>query len=192
MIEERYVTRAHGNGGRFAREPISDLFARHLADPQLDTSADAAHVPMPAGDVLITTLLDLPGLRFMQAGPGHANGGSGFYEVETQKCRDTEILCNFWPPSLDTRKKSVNNYPVYFWHRMHWGVGGRGYVVFAGIRSHWAGAVCHELRYPTVTRTSNRRWNRRYRQANSMRDARCSPPQGQSLSGLLSLATSSR
>jgi len=47
---------AHGNGGRFMRELIDGLFRRHLANPLLDTSVDAAALP-PAGrpGTLMTT-----------------------------------------------------------------------------------------------------------------------------------------
>ena len=55
MIEDRFVTLAYGNGGRFMRALIEDIFARHLSNPLLDIKADAAYLPMPAGEVLITT-----------------------------------------------------------------------------------------------------------------------------------------
>jgi hydrogenase expression/formation protein HypE len=55
MIEDRFVTLAHGNGGRYMRELIEEIFARHLANPLLDTSVDAAYLPMASGEVLITT-----------------------------------------------------------------------------------------------------------------------------------------
>jgi hydrogenase expression/formation protein HypE len=55
MIDDKYVTLAYGNGGRFMRALIDDIFARHLANPQLDVTVDAAHVPMRPGEVLITT-----------------------------------------------------------------------------------------------------------------------------------------
>lgn len=55
MITDRYVSLAHGNGGRFMRELIEEIFARHLANPQLDINVDAAHLPLPAGEVLLTT-----------------------------------------------------------------------------------------------------------------------------------------
>jgi hydrogenase expression/formation protein HypE len=42
MIDERYVSLAHGNGGRFMRALIEDIFAIHLANPDLDTGVDAA------------------------------------------------------------------------------------------------------------------------------------------------------
>jgi hydrogenase expression/formation protein HypE len=55
MIDDKFVTLAYGNGGRFMRTLIDDIFARHLANPQLDVKADAALLPMPPGEVLITT-----------------------------------------------------------------------------------------------------------------------------------------
>ena len=55
MIEGRHVSLAHGNGGRFMRELIEEVFVRHLANPALDTLSDAAHVSLPAGEVLVTT-----------------------------------------------------------------------------------------------------------------------------------------
>ncbi|MCU0892831.1 MAG: hydrogenase expression/formation protein HypE [Rhodospirillales bacterium] len=48
---------AHGNGGRFMRELIDGLFRRHLANPLLDTTVDAAALP-PAerfGTLMTTT-----------------------------------------------------------------------------------------------------------------------------------------
>jgi hydrogenase expression/formation protein HypE len=47
---DTHVSLAHGNGGRFMRELITNLFARHLANPYLDTSSDAAVLPWDAGD----------------------------------------------------------------------------------------------------------------------------------------------
>ena len=55
MIEDKFVTLAYGNGGRFTRALIDDIFARHLSNPQLDVTVDAAYLPMPPGEVLITT-----------------------------------------------------------------------------------------------------------------------------------------
>lgn len=55
MSHDRHITLAHGNGGRFMRELIDDVFARHLGNPQLDTGADAASLSLPPGEVLITT-----------------------------------------------------------------------------------------------------------------------------------------
>lgn len=55
MIDDQHVTLAHGNGGRFMRELIEEVFVRHLANPELDIRCDAAYLPLPEGDVLVTT-----------------------------------------------------------------------------------------------------------------------------------------
>ncbi len=55
MSDDSYVTLAHGNGGRFMRALIEDIFARHLANAALDTSADAVALPLPAGEIMVTT-----------------------------------------------------------------------------------------------------------------------------------------
>jgi len=47
---DTHVSLAHGNGGRFMRELINDLFARHLANPYLDTDTDAAVLPWDSGE----------------------------------------------------------------------------------------------------------------------------------------------
>ena len=47
---DTHVSLAHGNGGRFMRELINELFARHLANPLLDTGTDAAVLPWDEGD----------------------------------------------------------------------------------------------------------------------------------------------
>lgn len=54
-MQEQNITLAHGNGGRFMRELIRDLFARHLASPDLDTDTDAASIDLPPGQPLFTT-----------------------------------------------------------------------------------------------------------------------------------------
>lgn len=50
---------AHGNGGRFMRELIDEVFARHLGAPDqqitLDTRVDAARIPLGEGVPYITT-----------------------------------------------------------------------------------------------------------------------------------------
>ncbi len=54
---DTHVSLAHGNGGRFMRELINELFARHLANPYLDTGTDAAVLPWDArdGQLVFTT-----------------------------------------------------------------------------------------------------------------------------------------
>lgn len=39
--EYTHITLAHGNGGRLMRTLIDEIFARHLANPELDVNADA-------------------------------------------------------------------------------------------------------------------------------------------------------
>ncbi len=55
LPDDRFITLAHGNGGRLMRALIEDVFARHLANPALDIHADAASLHLPPGDVLVTT-----------------------------------------------------------------------------------------------------------------------------------------
>jgi hydrogenase expression/formation protein HypE len=49
------ITLAHGNGGRFMRELIEEVFARHLGQTNLDTQADAVPLALDSGEVMITT-----------------------------------------------------------------------------------------------------------------------------------------
>ena len=49
-MQDTHVSLAHGNGGRYMRELIHEVFARHLANPLLDTDADAAVLPWDAAD----------------------------------------------------------------------------------------------------------------------------------------------
>ena len=55
QTEFTHVSLAHGNGGRFMRELIEGIFARHLAHPALDVETDAARLPRLSGDLLFTT-----------------------------------------------------------------------------------------------------------------------------------------
>jgi hydrogenase expression/formation protein HypE len=41
-LDNQHISLAHGNGGRFMRAIINDIFARHLANPYLDVNVDAA------------------------------------------------------------------------------------------------------------------------------------------------------
>ncbi len=68
MIEDRHIILAHGNGGRFMRELIAGIFARHLANPDLDVDLDAAPVtinddgtPFISTDGFIVQPLEFPG-----------------------------------------------------------------------------------------------------------------------------------
>jgi hydrogenase expression/formation protein HypE len=54
-MEDDRISLAHGNGGRFMRELIEEIFARHLGRDELDTQADAVPIALDGGEVLITT-----------------------------------------------------------------------------------------------------------------------------------------
>jgi hydrogenase expression/formation protein HypE len=54
-MEDARILLAHGNGGRLMRELIAEIFARHLANPLLDTDADAVTLPTLDGEVMVTT-----------------------------------------------------------------------------------------------------------------------------------------
>ena len=54
-LRDTHISLAHGNGGRFMRELIAEVFARHLANPDLDTHADAVPVHPGEGQLLFTT-----------------------------------------------------------------------------------------------------------------------------------------
>ena len=56
QFRDTHISLAHGNGGRLMRELIEELFVPALANPQLDTGADAVALPIPADrDLVITT-----------------------------------------------------------------------------------------------------------------------------------------
>ena len=54
-MQDTHISLAHGNGGRYMRELITDLFATHLGNPDLDTSADAVRLSLGADELLFTT-----------------------------------------------------------------------------------------------------------------------------------------
>ncbi len=54
-MDEKYITLAHGNGGRFMRELIEEVFARHLANPGLDVQVDAVTLSMDSPELMFTT-----------------------------------------------------------------------------------------------------------------------------------------
>ena len=54
-MQDTHISLAHGNGGRYMRELIEEIFARHLANPELDVHADAVQITLHGGDVLFTT-----------------------------------------------------------------------------------------------------------------------------------------
>jgi len=54
-MQDTHISLAHGNGGRFMRELIEDIFARHLANPDLDVQADAVGLSLDGGQLMFTT-----------------------------------------------------------------------------------------------------------------------------------------
>jgi hydrogenase expression/formation protein HypE len=54
-MQDTHISLAHGNGGRFMRELIDGVFARHLSNPDLDTQADAARLVLEGSELLFTT-----------------------------------------------------------------------------------------------------------------------------------------
>ena len=54
-FEDRHIRLAHGNGGRYMRELIEQVFRAHLADPALDVTCDAAPIALADGTPFVTT-----------------------------------------------------------------------------------------------------------------------------------------
>ena len=54
-MEDDRISLAHGNGGRFMRELIEDVFARRLTASRIDVQADAVAIDLGDGEVMITT-----------------------------------------------------------------------------------------------------------------------------------------
>ncbi len=54
-MDDTHISLAHGNGGRYMRELIEEIFARHLANPGLDVQADAVPLHLNGQDILFTT-----------------------------------------------------------------------------------------------------------------------------------------
>jgi hydrogenase expression/formation protein HypE len=55
VIEDGHITLAHGNGGRYMRELVDELFAIHLGNPALDTRLDAAPMVLEGDLVAVIT-----------------------------------------------------------------------------------------------------------------------------------------
>ena len=54
-MEDDRISLAHGNGGRFMRELIEEVFATALSASELDVQADAVPIDLGDGEVMITT-----------------------------------------------------------------------------------------------------------------------------------------
>jgi hydrogenase expression/formation protein HypE len=55
LMDDDRISLAHGNGGRFMRELIEEVFAKNLADSEIDVQADAVPIALNGGEVMITT-----------------------------------------------------------------------------------------------------------------------------------------
>jgi hydrogenase expression/formation protein HypE len=54
-MDDTRISLAHGNGGRYMRELIEQVFAKHFGASEINVEADAVHIALGEGDVLITT-----------------------------------------------------------------------------------------------------------------------------------------
>lgn len=54
-MQDTHISLAHGNGGRYMRELIEEIFARHLANDELDIKVDAATIQLESKDIIFTT-----------------------------------------------------------------------------------------------------------------------------------------
>jgi hydrogenase expression/formation protein HypE len=55
-MQDTHISLAHGNGGRYMRELIEELFSRHLRNPGLDVQADAVPLALQEpGEIFFTT-----------------------------------------------------------------------------------------------------------------------------------------
>ena len=54
-MQDTHISLAHGNGGRYMRELIEEVFARHLANTDLDVLADAVAIHTGSEEIMFTT-----------------------------------------------------------------------------------------------------------------------------------------
>jgi len=52
LMSDKYITLAHGNGGRYMRSLIEDVFAKHLDNPDLSVDNDATILPQISGKIV--------------------------------------------------------------------------------------------------------------------------------------------
>lgn len=55
MADDLRIALSHGNGGRYMRELIEQVFERHLGNPEMDTHADAVPLSLEGGTPYFTT-----------------------------------------------------------------------------------------------------------------------------------------
>lgn len=54
-MQDTHISLAHGNGGRYMRELIQEVFARHLKNPSLDVHTDAVSLTLERKELMFTT-----------------------------------------------------------------------------------------------------------------------------------------
>ena len=54
-MQDTHISLAHGNGGRYMRELIDEIFAHHLRNPGLDVEADAVRLTINDTELFYTT-----------------------------------------------------------------------------------------------------------------------------------------
>ncbi|PRY26407.1 hydrogenase maturation carbamoyl dehydratase HypE [Aliiruegeria haliotis] len=54
-LQDSHIALAHGNGGRYMRDLIEQVFARHLGSETLDTDADSVPLTLPGDRIMLTT-----------------------------------------------------------------------------------------------------------------------------------------
>ena len=54
-MQDTHIGLAHGNGGRYMRELIEEVFVRYLANAVLDTALDAVSIRLAGGEIVVTT-----------------------------------------------------------------------------------------------------------------------------------------
>jgi len=54
-MQDTHISLAHGNGGRYMRELIDEIFARHLTNPELDVQVDAVSLSLESAEIMFTT-----------------------------------------------------------------------------------------------------------------------------------------
>lgn len=54
-MQDTHISLAHGNGGRYMRELIEEIFAHYLITPVLDVQTDAVCLPWTASNIVVTT-----------------------------------------------------------------------------------------------------------------------------------------
>jgi len=54
-MDDTHISLAHGNGGRFMRELIREIFQHHLGNPDLDINTDAVTLTIPGSEIMFTT-----------------------------------------------------------------------------------------------------------------------------------------